>query len=397
VRVLLIHNHYQQPGGEDVVFAAEADLLRAAGHHVSTYTRSNDEVRALGAWGRLALPARWIWARDSVQALRQIIAREKPDVAHFHNTHFMISPAAYYACRAAGVPVVQTLHNYRLLCPNALFLRGGAVCELCLGRTPPWPGVVYGCYRASRLQTAGVAAMLTFHRWRHTWQEQVDGYIALTDFARQKFIQGGLPAEKIAVKPNFLPDPGEGQGREPFALFAGRLSAEKGLDVLAAAWEGLDVPLKIAGDGPLRASLERQTAITCPAIVTLLGQQPHAAVLSLLRQARFLVVPSTYYESLPTTVLEAFACGTPVIAARLGALAEVVADGRTGLHFTPGDAADLAAKVAWAWAHPEEMAALGRNARAEYEARYTPERNYELLMAIYRAAIERAQAQRQHA
>ncbi len=392
MNILLIHNHYQQPGGEDAVFSAEGALLREAGHHVITYTRSNDEVRALGAWGRLTLPARWVWAGDSVRALRQLIAREKPDVAHFHNTHFMISPAAYYACREAGVPVVQTLHNYRLLCPNALFLRGGAVCELCLGRTPPWPGVRYGCYRGSRLQTAGMAAMLTFHRWRRTWQEQVDCYIALTEFARQKFIQGGLPAEKIAVKPNFQPDPGEGLGREPFALFVGRLSVEKGLDVLAAAWEKLNVPLKIAGDGPLRATLAAQMTPPRQGTVTLLGQQPHAAVLNLLRQARFVVVPSTWYESFPMVVVEAFACGTPVIASRLGALAEIVADGRTGLHFTPGDAADLAAKVAWAWEHPEEMAAMGRNARAEYEAKYTPERNYEMLMAIYRTAIARAKA-----
>ncbi len=394
MNILLIHNHYQQPGGEDAVFAAEAALLREAGHHVVTYTRSNDEAHALGAWGRLALPTRWIWARDTVRALRQIIAREKPDVAHFHNTHFMISPAAYYACREAGVPVVQTLHNYRLLCPNALFLRGGAVCELCPGRTPPWPGVFYGCYRASRLQTAGVAAMLTFHRWRKTWQEQVDCYIALTDFARQKFIQGGLPAEKIVVKPNFLTASPEVRFGGDYALFVGRLSPEKGPDVLTAAWDGLNVPLKIAGDGPLGPAI-RARAEASDQIVWL-GQQPPGAVLSLLRQARFLIVPSTWYEGFPRTIAEAFACGTPVIASRLGALAEIVADGRTGLHFTPGDAADLAARVAWAWEHPEEMAAMGRNARAEYEAKYTAERNYALLMDIYQAAIERAKTQYQH-
>lgn len=387
MKVLLAHNYYQQPGGEDRSFEAEAALLEDHGHTVLRHTVHNDLIRGMS---RLALARATLWNQQEYRALRALMQRERPDIAHFQNTFPLISPAGYYAAWHEQVPVVQTLRNYRLLCPNALFLRGGAVCEQCLGRTPPWPGVRYGCYRGSRLQTAGVAAMLTFHRWRKTWQEQVNCYIALTDFARQKFIQGGLPAEKIAIKPNFLTVPPEVRFGGDYALFVGRLSPEKGLDTLLEGWERLpaSIPLRLAGDGPLgpvvRARVEAADRIAW------LGRQSPEEVQRLMLKAAFVVVPSRVYETFGRVAVEAFACGTPVIASRLGALAEVVADGRTGLHFTPGDAADLAAKVAWAWEHAEEMAAMGRNARAEYEAKYTPERNYEMLMAIYRTAIARA-------
>ncbi len=246
--MLLLHNRYQQPGGEDQVFAAEGNLLEAHGHQVLRYTRHNDQVTDQNP---LALAGATVWNQAVYRELRTLIRRERPQVAHFHNTLPMISPAAYYAARAEGVPVVQTLHNYRLLCPNALFYRDGQVCEDCLGKAVPWPGVVHACYRESRASSGAVATMLTAHRAIGTWKKAVDMYVALTEFARQKFVQGGLPAEKIVVKPNFIePDPGSGEGRGHYALFVGRLSQEKGVDTLLAAWEqlGEKVPLKIVGD-----------------------------------------------------------------------------------------------------------------------------------------------------
>lgn len=385
MKILLVHNTYQHPGGEDTVFAREAALLREHGHGVVTYTRSNAEVRDFSPAARALLPLRMIWARDAVRDLRALIAAEKPDVAHFHNTHFMISPAAYTACRAAGVPVVQTLHNPRLLCPAATFTRNERACQDCLGKTPPWPGILHGCYRSSRLQTAAVAAMLTVHRWRKTWATHVACYVVFTEFYRQQFIAGGLPADKLVVKPHFVaPDPLPRE-HEPgdYALYVGRLEPVKGVRVLLAAWEQIGaIPLKIRGEGPLAGEVGARAApLEAVEIAERLSPE---ALIQLVKGARFLVWPSLgYYETFGLVAVEAFACGVPVIASRTGVMAEIVTDGVTGLHVTPGDPADLAAKVRWAWDHPAEMAALGRAARREYEQKYTAERNYAQLLRIY--------------
>ncbi|GAP62436.1 hypothetical protein ARMA_0859 [Ardenticatena maritima] len=324
--------------------------------------------------------------------MRRLIRERKPDVAHFHNTFLMISPAAYYACQEEGVPVVQTLHNYRLICPGALLMREGRVCEECVGRTAPWPSVMHGCWRGSRLQTSVVAAMLMVHRAMKTWSEQVDIYIALTDFARRKFIEGGLPAEKIVVKPNFVdPDPGVGRHEGNYALFVGRLSPEKGMHTLLRAWRMLkDVPLKIVGDGPLRAEVEAFIGREGLTEVEVLGRKAREDVFCLMQKARVLVFPSECYENFPVSVAEAFACGLPVIASRLGAIAEIVEDGRTGLLFNPNDPEDLAVTVEWAWTHSEKLAEMGREARRAYEEKYTAERNYALLMDIYAQARQMA-------
>jgi len=381
--VLIVHNFYQQPGGEDAVFRAEADLLRSRGHEAVAFVEDNARLNGVNPL-KAAVDA--VWSREAKRHIRRLIKENKPDVAHFHNTFLRISPAAYYACREAGVPVVQTLPNYRLVCPGALLMRDGRVCEDCLGQAVPWPGVVHGCWRGSRMQTAVVAGMLTFHRLLKTWQEQVDVYIALTEFARRKFIEGGLPAKKIVVKPNFVhPDPGEREAPGRYALFVGRLSPEKGLGTLLKAWRSLKgIPLKVVGDGPLREQV--QGVATGDGSVKVLGRRSNEEVIALMKGAHCLVFPSECYENFPMSVAEAFACGVPVIASRLGAMAEIVEDGRTGLLFEPGNAEDLAEKVAWAWAHPREMAEMGREARREYEQKYTAEKNYEMLMAIYERA-----------
>jgi len=390
VKVLLVHNRYQHTGGEDTVFAAEAELLTRAGHQVIQYVRRNDEIADAGWLGRARLAASTLWARDSYRAVRDLVRREHPDVAHFHNTFPLISPAAYYACHEVGIPVVQTLHNYRLLCPAATFVRSGKPCELCIRRSVPWPGVLHRCYRESRAASATVAAMLTFHRWRGTWRDQVDCYIALTEFSRRKFVEGAIPANYVVVKPNFVhPDPGPRRAAGSYALFVGRLSVEKGLDTLAHAWKRLTerIPLVLAGDGPERTRLE--AALSDVGGVRFLGRVSRQEVMAALHQASFVVFPTECYENFPLTVAEAFACGVPVIASRLGATAEIVADGRTGLYFTAGDPDDLAAKVTWAWTRPGEMRAMGHAARGEYEAKYTPERNYKMLMEIYERVATR--------
>jgi glycosyltransferase involved in cell wall biosynthesis len=390
MKILQVHNHYQYPGGEDVVFEQERRMLEQAGHEVVVYRRSNLEINRLSWFKRAILPKQIIWSRDTEGEIARLLSKETPDLVHVHNTFLMISPSVYGACRDRGIPVVQTLHNYRLLCPAASFFREGNICEECvehgLGR-----GIWHGCYRESRPQTASVSLMLAVHRLSGTWNELVDCYIALTEFSRDKFIAGGLPANKIFVKPNFVnPDPGERQQAGNYALFVGRLSPEKGVSTLLKSWERLSggPTLHIVGEGPEQERLAAQASKSGLSGVTFRGRLSREETIAAVRSSRFLVVPSEWYEGFPMCIAEAMACGTPVVCSRLGGMAEVVDELRTGLHFTPGDPADLAAKVDWAWSHPKEMEAMGRSGRAEYEAKYTAERNYPMLMDIYQHAIE---------
>lgn len=389
MKILLVHNSYQQNGGEDEVFANERELLRSAGHEVVQYLRSNDEINDYGLWNKATLGLRTIWAWDSARELKELLKREQPNLVHFHNTFPLISPSAYLSCEEAGIPVVQSLHNPRLICPAATLYRDGQVCEDCLGKSLPWPGILHACYRSSRIQTGIVASMLMVHRYLNTWDKQVCTYIVFTDFYRRKFIAAGLPQNKIAIKPHFVaPDPGQTEGIQDYALFIGRLAAEKGVMTLLKAWQRLKgIPLKIRGDGPLKVQvLERvRDSSYCIDLVPRLDKND---LMTLLQGARFLVWPSEgYYEAFGLVAVEAFACGTPVIASGVGVMAEIVEDNRTGLHFAPGDPRDLAAKVEWAWTHPQEMRAMGGAARAEYETKYTAECNYQQLMGIYQRAI----------
>jgi FkbM family methyltransferase len=389
MKIMLVHNQYQQPGGEDVVFEQERRLLEHAGHHVLSYQRSNVEIDAVGA-GRINLVKNLVWATDTHREFTGLLAREKPQLVHIHNTFAVVSPSVYLACEQANIPVVQTLHNYRLICPAATLFRDGHVCEECVEQSL-WQGVRHGCYRDSRLATGSVALMLAVHRNRHTWDQKVHGYIALTEFARTKFVEGGLPAEKLFVKSNFVyPDPGAGFWAGKYAVFAGRLSAEKGVSTLLKAWArlGHGIQLLIIGDGPEREKLELQAAELGLTQVLFLGRLTRAETISRMKDASCLVVTSECYENFPLTIAEAFACGIPVICSRLGAMQEIVEDGRSGLYFTAGDADDLAGKVEWAWAHPDRMKTMGREARQEYEKKYTAERNYEMLADIYDRTLQ---------
>lgn len=387
--ILSLHNYYQQPGGEDQVFAAEASLLREYGHHVVYYTKHNDQIAGMKG---LDLARSALWNSAVYRELRSLIRQTRPHVMHLHNTFPLISPAAYYAARAEGIPVVQTLHNYRLLCLNALLFRDGCVCEDCVGRLGPWPGVLHACYRGSRMASVGVVAMLVFHRLLGTWRNAIGTYIALAKAARLKFIEGGLPANKIVVKPNFLhPAPELAEEKGEFGLVVARLSAEKGLDALLQAWTCVPrIPLRIVGDGPLMHQVNGFVREHQLDQVQLLGRRPRAEVFELMKRARFLIFPSKCYESFPIVIVESFACGTPVIASRLGAASEIVKDGRTGVFFSPGDVGDLAAKVEQMWKNPQIAAQMGRQARREFELKYTGARNYELLMGIYRHATRSA-------
>jgi glycosyltransferase involved in cell wall biosynthesis len=382
MKILLVHNQYQIPGGEEVVFEQERELLERAGHTVLTYCRTNYEAESYTGLRKFALVKNIAWSSDTNVALGRLLREEKPDVVHVHNTFMMMSSSVFAACREAGVPAVQTLHNFRMFCPAANFIRDGKVCEECVEHTM-LRGIRYGCYRNSSAATATVALMIEAQRRRLAY---ADLYVALSEFSRQKFLANGMAAEKLCVKPNFVhPDPGERHSAGNYAIFAGRLSEEKGLDTLLAAWQQLqcDIPLMIVGDGPLLAPLQKMAADLKLTSVTFAGRLPRPQTQDAIKSARFLLAPSQCYENFPMGIAESFACGVPVICSRLGGMQELVENGFTGLHFTPGDSADLANKVQWAWSHPEEMRVMGKHARGEYLNKYTAEKNYPLLMEIY--------------
>jgi glycosyltransferase involved in cell wall biosynthesis len=388
MKILMAHNFYQQVGGEDMCFQSESDLLRDRGHDLETYTVHNDAIKQMSGMKAARLA---IWNRESNAELSRLIQSQKPDIVHFHNTFPLMSPAAFWAAKAHGCAVVKSLHNYRLICPVGTFYRSGRVCEDCAGHPWPWPGVIHGCYRNSRPASAVVASMTFMHRVLRTWSDKVDRFIALSEFARRKFIEHGIPAEKIALKPNFLdPDPGPGKAGRGYAVFAGRLSPEKGIETLLAAWKRLATrtTLRIMGDGPLLPLV--QAASSQSEMIEYLGYKPWPEVMDVMANADFLIMPSVCYENFGLAIIEAFAKAKPVIASRLGTMIEFVKDDYTGLHFEPGDPDDLAAKVTWAIEHPAEMQAMGQNGRVVYLERYGAERNYQRLMEIYQAALTSA-------
>lgn len=378
MRVLVAHNAYQQRGGEDSVVDDEVALLRARGAEVLVMQVHNDDIASMG---RVELLGRTIWSRPAARQMTEHCQAFRPDVVHVHNSFPLMSPAIHWAAQAAGVPVVQTLHNFRLLCPQAMLLREGRVCEDCVGRLP-WRGAVRGCYRGSVAQSTVLVGMLATHRALGTWQRRVNRFIALTEFSRRKFVEGGVPAERLRVKPNFADLPAARPAPRHGLLFVGRLSHEKGVETLAAAAAGLPEPVRVIGDGPLRAHVDGAPGLHGD------GALPLDAVAAAMRTASALVLPSICYENFPRTLVEAFASGLPVIASRLGAMAELVEDGVTGLLFEPGDSSALRERLRWALEHPQDMAAMGQRARAAYETHYTAERNHAQLMTIYQEAID---------
>jgi glycosyltransferase involved in cell wall biosynthesis len=389
LQILAVHNRYLQRGGEDQSFEARVNLLRERGHHVDTLIEDNSRVARLGG-ARTAVRA--VWSGEAYARLRQMLRSRSYDVLDVHNTFPLLSPAVYYAGRAEGVAVAQTLHNYRLACPKGTFFRDGQVCEDCLGKGVPWPAVMHACYRGSRSGSLAVVAMLASHRVLRTWQRAVDVYIAVSEFTRAKLVEAGLPAARVRVARNFVhPDPGPGQHEGGFALFVGRLAPEKGLDTLLAAWEHLGgrIPLRIVGDGPLAATVSAAAA-RLPN-VTWLGFQPPYEVQRLMGQASALILPSEWYETFGLVAVEAYARGTPVIAADIGAVAEIVQHGHAGLCFPPRRATALADVVASAFADGgSELRQLGQRAREAYETTYSVERAYADLVHAYEQAVERA-------
>lgn len=378
--VVTVHNWYQTPGGEDRLYRAESDLLEAHGHHVIRFTEDNARIPRMG---RFRLARATLWNFSAAARLRRLVRRERAAVVHFHNTFPLLSASVLRAARQAGAAVVQTLHNFRLICPNGLLFRAGAPCQDCVGRAFPWAGVAHACYRNSRAATAMAAGATLARRFTGTWHDGVDAYIVLSEFARAVFLRAGAPPGKLTVIRNFVqPDPGPGDGGGRYVVFLGRLSEEKGITVLLEAWKMVrcGTALEIIGDGPLASRLRQPST---GSRIRWLGPLSHAEALEKLRHAALLAAPSLCYENSPLAVLEAFAAATPVVASRIGSLAELIEHGQTGWLAPPAQPQALAEVLDEALSGPGLLAQMRLRARREYESRYTSEHHYRALLRLY--------------
>ena len=391
MRVLILHNRYKLHGGEDVVVEQEAALLREAGVAVDVLEVSNEDIVGFG--DKVSAVVDSVYSRRSRAIVLQRLRAHRADLLHVHNFFPRLSPSVFDAASDAGCAVVQTLHNYRLVCPAATLFRDGHVCIECLGRSFAWPGIQHGCYRGSRVGSATIATMSAAHRVLGTWRHKVHRYIALNGFAQRILCEhADLPAARLRVKPNLVVDAGVGAHDGGYALFVGRLSPEKGIATLlrAAALADFPVPLWIAGTGPLEPEVIAAAAAS-QGRIRHLGAQPRERVVGLLGRARIAIVPSEWHEAGgPLTIGEAFAAGVPVVTTRLEPMSTVVRDGVSGLLYTPGDPVDLCrAVLQLIGAHARETA-MQHAARARYEELYHPQTNLAMLFEIYREALAAA-------
>ena len=392
MKILIVHNKYRTsaPSGEDIAVGNERSMLESRGVDVATIERCNDDLDDTSLPARAAMALNTIWSQRSRSELRQVIRKLRPHVVHVHNTFSMLSPSVYGACRSEGVPVVQTLHNFRLFCPSALFLRNGRPCEDCVDRSL-LQSVRHRCYRGSFGATATLAAMLSLHRTLGTYSRDIDRYIVLTQFAKSKIAKGGICEHKLVVKPNFVPaPPAAGSGGGGYVVFVGRLLEGKGTEALVAAWRHVpDIKLKIVGDGALRQGLEA-TVRRENLNIEFTGMLNRTQVLEAISNAGLLIVPSEWYEGFPMVVAESFACGTPVLASRIGSLEELVEEGVTGGKFVAADSAGIASAVRRTLSDLGKLRRMRVNARAYFDAHLTEQQNYEELTKIYAGVIEQA-------
>lgn len=385
MKILLAHNKYQQAGGEDSVYESELGLLLDNGMDVRSYLASNDEIQF--GWKNPTKPfsvaVNTLWSRKVYKEFITILKSWKPDVVHFHNTFPTISPSAYYACKNSHIPVVQTLHNFRLFCASGTLVRQGDLCDSCLdGKF--FRAARHRCYRNSLGASTILASMQHLHHFLGTYDKCVDRYIALTEFAREWFAKAGLPEQKLVVKPNFLnDDPGAGSGNHDYYLFAGRLSKEKGISYLIDAWRAAgDRKLIVLGDGPERQKLAH--AITQFNLnIELAGHLPKDKVLELMGGARALLIPSQWYEMFPMTIVESLAVGTPVLASNLGNLPSIIFENITGYlfdHQSPSSLIDTLNKVETC-----NYNALRASCRREFLEKYSRAPAIENITKIYKS------------
>jgi glycosyltransferase involved in cell wall biosynthesis len=378
----MVHNYYLQRGGEDYCFESEIKLLKQNKHQVFTYTKHNSEFESFNF---IKKASKLVWNREVYAEFSKIIDKFKPDIIHCHNTFPLISPSIYYAAKSKKVPIVQTLHNYRVSCPAATFYRG-EVCEDCLGKWFCWPSIFHRCYRRSVVANFLVSVYLMLHKLIGTWTKKVDKYIALTNFCKEKFIEVGLPSKNIVVKPNFIfKNYSKRKSIGSYFLFVGRLTKEKGVMQLIKTWKQIpDLHLKIVGDGPLKSEVAKYLKENQISNVYLLGPKTHSETIKLIRKSCAVIFPSEWYETFGLVIAESFANGVPVVASNLGVMSELVTKNKTGLLFDLNNIQDLIPKLYYLFAQKNNVQKMGSNAYSDYKSKFTKEKNYKILIKIYK-------------
>ncbi|MCG7990049.1 MAG: glycosyltransferase family 4 protein [Candidatus Thiodiazotropha lotti] len=379
MRVLIVHNYYKIRGGEDSVVESEIALLKKNNHDVLTYFRNNSDLLR---YSPLKLALTTLWSIKSFKKISELIRENKPEIIHVHNTLPLVSPSIYWAANKYRIPIVQTVHNYRLSCLNALFLRDGKLCEECIGKFP-YAGILNSCYRASRKASAVLAFMLLLHRTIGTYKNKISHYIALSEFSKNKLVLSGVSNKKITIKPNYIDHVLEkSTKRSNELLYVGRLSNEKGISLLLDALSKLNgYKVTVIGEGPELPLVQNNINIKY------IGKLTNESVLKRMSSALALLIPSICYENFPRIIVEAYSCGLPVIASSIGSIKNLVDDGETGLLFDPISSTDMAKKIDWAVSNQEEMKKMGSKARKKYENEYTAEKNYKQLIDIYSRTI----------
>ncbi len=379
MRILSVHNEYLIRGGEEESRQAEVAVLRQYGNEVSAYVENNSKVASMS---HMQAALRTMWSQESYRTVKQILKAQQHDVVHVQNFFPLVSPSVYYAAQSEGIPVVQAVRNYRFLCANSYLYRDGQVCELCLKKTIKTDAIQHKCYRDNRAASTTAASMLLLHSVLPTWSH-IDRFIAVSEFVKQKMVEGGFAHEKIVVKPNFVyPDPGASQEKEDYILYVGRLQKEKGVQHLLAALKTMrsSIKLKIIGEGPL---MDDVLDYTKNYNVEYLGKKPLAETYDIIGKAKALIIPSLWHEPFGRVVVEAYAKGTPVIGSRMGGIPELIQEGITGYTFEAGNAEDLANKIERIYQNPSLTFEMGLAAREMYLAKYTPKTNYNMMMKIY--------------
>jgi len=388
MKILILHNRYKVSGGEESVVASEAQLLKEKGHDVILYELSNSRIAQEMIFKKIFLPLRIIWSLSAYRQVRKLLRKQKPDIVHVHNTFFIMSPSVYYACRDERIPVVQTLHNYRFICPLGTLYRQGKICRECLDKGI-FSSLKYNCGSKPVFWKMAMLPALKLHYMNNTFKKMIDTYIVLSDFSRVQFERSGFDSGKIKTKPNFISfDPGFSSETKEYALYVGRFSPEKGVDSLVKAWEGIDfLPLKIIGRGDCKRLSDYALAHSIN--VEFLGEKNNDEVFSYLKKAHFLIVPSLCNENFPRIIVEAFACGIPVLASDNGALSVIIKNRQTGMLFNPLDKEDLISKIKFLKENNSMVKKMGENARGEFLANYTADKNYEMLISIYNETLEK--------
>ena len=385
MKILQIHNSYKFFGGEDTVVELEKNLLLNNNHSVKQLIRSNTkEIKGLGS--KLSVAKNLSYSNFSKRLVYEEIRKIKPDIVHIHNFFPLWTTSILDACVENNVPVVMTLHNYRTICAKGDLFRGGKICEKCLNHSNYY-SVLYGCYQNSRIKSIPVAKMISDNQKKNILNNKVNCFITMSNFAKKKFIQANFLKKKLHIKTNFSPVTisyiSTKKVRQNFCLYVGRLSDEKGISTLLKAWENINYPLKIFGNGPLINQLNKDQKN-----VTFFGHQNKKIILKEMRLAKLLIFPTECYEGNPLTILESFASGLPVLASNIGSVSEMIVDKHNGIFFKAGNIKDIRNKINWALSNPSKCDKISKNALNEFKKKYSKKTNYNLLIEIYKKAIK---------